>query len=137
MKNLFAKSALVLALSLFTAQQANAFVLVISAIEPKNNPHGPTMAQKALLVGVAFLTHPINGILMLLDDHANAYEMTAKKFVDAGAPREEAEDLAIVIVNSAMKSGGKDVVIPSEEVEAAAPTFSKSENFAALLNQKI
>lgn len=137
MKKLIAKSALVLALSLFTAQQANAFMLVVSAIEPKNNPHGMTTGQKALMVGVGFLAHPISGLVMLLDDHANAYEETAKKFMEAGAPREEAEDLAIAIVNSAMKSGGKDAVISSEEVEAAAPTFSKSENFAALLNQKI
>jgi len=136
MKNLLAKSALVLALSFFASQQANAFVLIVSAIAPAN-AHGPTNQQKALMVGVAFLTHPVNGIAMLLDDKANAYEITAKKFLEAGAPQEEAEDLAIVIVNAAMKSGGKNVIIPAEEIEAAAPMFSKSENFTALLNQKI
>lgn len=133
----FAKSALVLALTCFLTQQANAFVLFVSAVEPHPNPHGITVGEKALLVGVAFLIHPINGIVMLLDDKANAYDETAKRFVEAGAPREEAEDLAIVVVNAAMKSGGQDVVIPGDEVEAAAPTFSKSVNFATMLHQKI
>jgi hypothetical protein len=88
-----------------------------------------------LLVGIAFLTHPINGLVVLLDDKADAYDETAKRFVEAGAPREEAEDLAIVVVNAAMKSGGKNVVVPADEVEAAAPTFSKSENFSMMFHQ--
>lgn len=137
MKKFFAKSALVLALTCFLTQQANAFMLVVSAIEPHPNPHGLTVGEKALLVGVAFLTHPINGLVLLLDDKADAYAETANKFIEAGAPREEAEDLAIVVVNAAMKSGGQNVVIPGDEVEAAAPTFSKSENFATMLHQKI
>lgn len=140
MKNIFAKSVLALTLSLFTAQQANAFMLYISAIDPYGSSMGLTVTEKALVIGVAFLIHPITGIAMLLDDNANAYEAVSQKFIEAGAPREEAQDLAIVIVdaaNKAIQSGQANMVIPADQVAAAAPIFSKSANFEALLKQAI
>ncbi len=133
MRNFLTKSVFVLAFSVFMAQQANAFILVMSAIPGSPAQHGPTTSQKALLVGIAFLIHPVEGFFALLDDNANAYEQLAAKFMDAGAPKTEAEDLAILVINSAKNAGAQSVVIPADEIEAAAPTFSQSEGFSSFM----
>jgi|GEM_PF-4343882 len=76
------------------------------------------------------------GVMLILENPFEALTTMTQNIERFGASKEEAQNLAVLIANN-LAEGNQDQVVQigKDEIEAAAPSFAKTEGFQKLLGQ--